>query len=86
MVRDKTVVIRGKGKDVLSAREVLLEINGALTEQGYNPVSQIAGYLASGEPCYITGHKNARNLIRRLERLEILEELVRYYLDGNSAK
>jgi uncharacterized protein (UPF0297 family) len=86
LIRDKTMVIRGKGKEVLNPRDVLMEINGALTEQGYNPVSQIAGYLASGEPCYITGHKNARNLIRRLERLEILEELVRFYLDGNTGK
>ena len=51
-----------------------------LKEKGYDPVSQIVGYIISGDPTYITGHNNARHLIRRLERDEIMEELVRFYL------
>ncbi len=61
-------------------REVILKVYEALTEKGYNPISQIVGYIMSGDPTYITSHNNARSLIRRLERDEILEELVRYYL------
>ncbi|MGB4615677.1 MAG: IreB family regulatory phosphoprotein, partial [Limnochordia bacterium] len=52
----------------------------ALRAKGYNPVRQIVGYLMSGDPTYITSHKDARNLIRQLERDEILEELVASYL------
>ena len=66
------------------AREILLTVHGALKEKGYNAINQIVGYLLSGDPAYITSHQNARNLIRKLERDEILEELTRYYLEGNS--
>ncbi|NLM74598.1 MAG: IreB family regulatory phosphoprotein [Clostridiaceae bacterium] len=61
-------------------REVILKVYEALTEKGYNPISQLVGYIMSGDPTYITSHKNARSLIRRLERDEIIEELVRYYI------
>jgi uncharacterized protein (UPF0297 family) len=61
-------------------REVILAVYEALKEKGYNPISQIVGYIMSGDPTYITSHNNARSLIRRLERDEIMEELVRYYL------
>ncbi len=63
-------------------REVLLEVCKALEEKGYNPINQIVGYLISADPAYITSHNNARNLIRKLERDDILEELVGYYLQG----
>lgn len=53
----------------------------ALTEKGYNPVYQIAGYLISGDPAYITSHLDARNTIRRIERDELIEELVRSYAE-----
>lgn len=53
----------------------------ALTEKGYNPVYQIAGYLISGDPAYITNHLEARNTIRRIERDELIEELVRSYAE-----
>ncbi|WP_163652971.1 IreB family regulatory phosphoprotein [Listeria sp. PSOL-1] len=58
-------------------------VYSALQEKGYNPVNQIVGYLLSGDPAYIPRHNDARNLIRRLERDEILEELVRSYLKNN---
>lgn len=56
----------------------------ALVEKGYNPISQIVGYLLSGDPAYITSYADARNLIRKVERDELLEELVKHYLGINS--
>ena len=61
---------------------VLSTVYEALTEKGYNPVNQIVGYILSGDPTYITGYNNARNLIRRVERDEILEELVKSYIEN----
>lgn len=61
-------------------REVIFKVYEALKEKGYNPISQIVGYIMSGDPTYITSHNNARSLISRLERDEILEELVKCYL------
>ncbi|WP_138415627.1 IreB family regulatory phosphoprotein [Aquibacillus sediminis] len=61
--------------------EILLTVYGALRDKGYNPINQIVGYLLSGDPAYIPRHQDARNLIRRIERDEIIEELVQYYLD-----
>lgn len=62
------------------AREILKEVYNDLKEKGYNPVNQIVGYLLSGDPTYITSYKNARGLIKKLERDELVEELVKYYL------
>ncbi|MDQ0214619.1 uncharacterized protein (UPF0297 family) [Oikeobacillus pervagus] len=61
-------------------KEVLFQVYGALQEKGYNPINQIVGYLLSGDPAYIPRHKDARNIIRKLERDEIIEELVKTYL------
>jgi uncharacterized protein (UPF0297 family) len=61
-------------------QEVLLQVYSALQEKGYNPINQIVGYLLSGDPAYIPRHHDARNLIRKLERDEIIEELVKSYL------
>ena len=60
---------------------ILREVSDALEERGYNSENQIAGYLISNDPAYISSHKNARNLIKKIERYEIIEELVRAYLD-----
>jgi len=65
------------------ARDILLGVYAALREKGYNPVSQIVGYILSGDPTYITSHKSARSLISRLERDELLEEMVCFYLEKN---
>lgn len=62
------------------AKDVLSVVYGALKEKGYNPINQIVGYLLSGDPAYITSHQNARVMIRKLERDELLEELVGTYL------
>ncbi len=63
-----------------SPKEVLLAVYDALQEKGYNPINQIVGYLLSGDPAYIPRHNNARSLIRKRERDELIEELVRAYL------
>lgn len=62
-------------------RDIILKVYKALKEKGHNPVSQIAGYLLSGDPTYITSHANARSLVRKIERDEILEELIKAYLE-----
>ena len=65
----------------MEVSQVLREVYEALTEKGYNPINQIVGYIMSGDPTYITSHKNARSLIMKVERDEILEELMRVYID-----
>lgn len=59
---------------------ILTEIYDALKSKGYNPISQIVGYILSEDPTYITNHNNARSLIRKIDRDELLHELVRHYL------
>ena len=71
-------------KDV-QAEAVLINVYRALEEKGYNPINQIVGYLLSGDPAYIPRHKDARNLIRKLERDEIIEELVKFYIMNRKA-
>ncbi|WP_033544174.1 IreB family regulatory phosphoprotein [Planococcus sp. CAU13] len=65
-------------------KRVMLEVHASLEEKGYNPINQIVGYLLSGDPAYIPRHQDARNKIRKLERDEILEELVKYYIKKNN--
>lgn len=83
-VNDRTVFFRNKPED-RNPGEVLRKVHAALKEKGYSPIDQIVGYLLSGDPTYITSHQGARNLVRRLERDELLEELVRAYLEGTKA-
>lgn len=64
-----------------SSKEVILSVYEALLEKGYNPINQIVGYLLSGDPAYIPRHNNARSMIRKRERDELIEELVRAYLN-----
>jgi uncharacterized protein (UPF0297 family) len=61
-------------------QEILSAVYAALDEKGYNAIDQMVGYLLSGDPSYITGHNNARNLIRKVERDELVEELLKKYL------
>jgi len=68
------------------ARELLFSVYKALKEKGYNPINQIVGYILSGDPTYITNHLEARSIIRRLERDEILEEILRFYLEESIDK
>ena len=69
----------GKSKSELT-REILTQVYDALKEKGYNPVNQMVGYLISGDPTYITNYNGARALVRKLERDEILEEVIKNYL------
>ncbi len=72
--------VRKEDESVNEARRVLLEVYEALKEKGYNPLNQMVGYLLSGEPAYITSHRNVRSLIKKVERDELIEELVRNYV------
>lgn len=67
-------------RDNRSARDTLLTVYEAMQEKGYDPVNQIVGYLLSGDPTYITSHNNARYIISRVARDELIEELVRRYV------
>ncbi|WP_027088139.1 IreB family regulatory phosphoprotein [Cohnella panacarvi] len=67
----------------ISSRDILFLVHDALQEKEYNPINQIVGYLLSGDPAYIPRHNNARSLIRKKERDELIEELVRFYLQQN---
>ena len=67
-------------KEKTAAGKIFDAVYAALTEKGYNPINQLVGYLLSGDPTYITNFKEARSQIRRVERDELLEELVRFYL------
>ena len=64
--------------------DVLEVIYRAMAEKGYNPVNQIVGYIMSGDPTYITSHKNARNLVMKIERDELVEEVLKYYIKNHS--
>ena len=64
----------------LEMKRTLTTVYEALQEKGYNPINQIVGYLLSEDPTYITNHKNARSLIRKIDRDELLQEIVRQYL------
>ena len=71
--------------DTASSVEVILEtVFEVMKEKGYNPVNQIVGYIMSGDPTYITSYKNARSLIMKVERDEIVEELLKNYIDNNN--
>lgn len=69
--------------DNTSVKEILSDVYEALTEKGYNPVNQIVGYIMSGDPTYITSHKNARSLIMKVERDELVEEMLTEYIRNN---
>ena len=65
-------------------RDVIASVYTALTEKGYNPVNQIVGYLMSGDPTYITSYNGARSLVMKVERDELVEELLKAYIEHNS--
>ena len=68
------------------AKIILSTVYEALTEKGYNPVNQSVGYIMSGDPTYITSHKNARSLIMKVERDELVEEMLKQYIEANHWK
>ena len=80
MISDETVSFKVEKDKNIKAREILKEVYRALEEKGYNPINQIVGYIISGDPTYITSHNDARNLIRQVERDELLEKMVKNYI------
>ena len=68
----------------VGVKEVIEQVYSALSEKGYNPVNQIVGYIMSGDPTYITSHRNARSLIMKVERDELVEELLKEYISTES--
>ena len=77
---DKTMSFQVEKLENAKTKEILKEVYDALVEKGYNPINQIVGYILSGDPTYITSHNDARNLIRKIERDELLEKMVKNYI------
>ena len=82
-VRDVAETVSYNSEEIRreNIREVLKHVEKALSERGYNAINQLAGYLISNDPAYISSHNNARSIIQSVERHEIIEELVRFYLE-----
>ena len=80
LMTDKTMTFKIGGNDEDIMKETLTKVYDALREKGYNPINQIVGYILSEDPTYITTHNNARSLIRRIDRDELLAEMVKSYL------
>lgn len=78
---EETQSFKIKKEEKLEMKEILTAVYNALKEKGYNPLNQIVGYILSEDPTYITNHNNARALIRKIDRDELLEELVQFYLN-----
>ena len=77
---DKTMSFEVEREENTKCKDVLKDVYEALVEKGYNPINQIVGYILSGDPTYITSHKEARNIIRMIERDELLEKMVKNYI------
>ena len=80
MVDNNTQFFKTQPEKTISVEGILEQVYLALKEKGYNPVNQIVGYIMSGDPTYITSHKNARSLIMKVERDELVEELLAEYI------
>lgn len=80
-MNDETLSFNVEREENAKAKEILKEVYKDLREKGYNPINQIVGYILSGDPTYITSHNGARNLIRQVERDELLEKMVKEYID-----
>lgn len=78
---DYTMKFEGIPEEKISVSKTIDLVYEALVEKGYNPINQIIGYILSGDSSYITSHKNARTMIKKFERDEILEEVITYYLN-----
>ena len=80
MEMDNTMSFNLEREKNVKAKEIIVQVYEALLEKGYNPINQIVGYILSGDPTYITSHNNARSLIRAIDRDELLEKMVKYYI------
>lgn len=82
MAINETMMFKVDKDKMNEADKIITSVYQALKEKGYDPINQIVGYILSGDPTYITSHNNARSIIRRMERDELLEEIVRFYLEN----
>lgn len=80
-MEDRRTIVMNTTKNDKSMKEVVEIVYNALEDRGYNPIDQMVGYILSGDPSYITSHNNARNLISRIDRDELVEEILRKYLN-----
>lgn len=83
MMEDQTTRFELKMDKADTVKNIITEVLQALEERGYNPINQLSGYLLSGDPTYITNHNGARGVIRRMERDEILEIILKSYIEDN---
>lgn len=81
-MRDETVTFSLEKEQESDTKKNLLIVYNALKEKGYNPINQIVGYILSEDPTYITTYNNARNLIRKIDRDELLQVMVKNFIDG----
>ena len=82
--KNNTQFFKVEKEPEIKVKDVLDIVYHALSEKGYNPVNQIVGYIMSGDPTYITSHNNARSLIMKVERDELVEEILKEYIKTNS--
>ena len=85
-MNDETMFFKLPKEDKVDTKQLLKDVYEALTEKGYNPINQIVGYILSGDPTYITSYNGARNLIRKVERDELLEKIVKNYIGIDEEK
>lgn len=83
---DKTMTFSVSDEKEIEMKKTLMLVYDALTKKGYNPVNQIVGYIMSGDPTYITSYKGARSMIMKVERDELVEELLKEYIKNESWK
>lgn len=81
---NNTQYFKVQAEPVVEVKDVIKVVYQALSEKGYNPVNQIVGYIMSGDPTYITSHLNARSLVMKVERDELVEEVLKEYIKNNS--
>ena len=82
MESKNTIFFRAGSDRHNETRQIISEVYAALKEKGYNPISQLVGYVVSGDPTYVTNYHNARALITRVDRDDLLEEVFKYYLES----
>lgn len=82
--KNNTQYFKVEKEQQIRVDDVLELVYSALREKGYNPVNQIVGYIMSGDPTYITSHRNAWSMIMKVERDELVEEVLRQYIKGNA--
>ena len=83
MASDETLSFNVEREENAKTKEILKKVYDDLKEKGYNPINQLVGYILSGDPTYITSHNGARNAIRQIERDELLEKMVKEYIEVN---